>query len=162
MCSDYVFKHLRSEESTIPVVVTKQTRAYLRKRLELCPRRKRMLANLLPTSIKSLSHNSPAVIGYVLDVFDTKNVRIDESDSVVKQWILADIKTSKKNKIWCVKMLAWNEEAIKFATQLPKGTRVLISNFLVKDRLRTDDHDYEGQSPYEIHFTNDTTFSILG
>ena len=86
--------------------------------------------------------------------------KIDGRDCVVKHCILADIKTSKNNKIWCVKMLAWNEEAIKFATQLPKETRVLISNFLVKDRLRVA--DYEGQSPYEIRFTNYTTFSILG
>ena len=81
---------------------------------------------------------------------------------MLKQWILTDNKTSKKKKIWCVKMLAWNEEAIKFATQLPKGTRVFITNFLVKDRIRNDVNDYEGQSPYEIHFTNRTTFSTLG
>ena len=102
------------------------------------------------------------MIGYVLDVFDTKNVRIDESDGVVKQWILADIKTSKKKKIWCVKMLAWNEEAIKFATQLPKGTCVFITNFLAKDRIRNDVKDCEGQSPYESHFTNQTISSTLG
>ena len=123
MCSDNVFKAFHSEETSAPILVTKQTRAYLRKRCELCPQRKRFLANVLPASIKSLSRTSPILIGYVLDVFDTKNVRIDESDSVVKQWILADNKTSKKNKIWCVKMLAWNEEAIKFAPQLPKGSQ---------------------------------------
>ena len=109
--------------------------------LDPCPRRKRMLATLIPTSIKSLSHISPAVIGYVLDVFDTKNVRIDESDCMVKQWILADIKTSEKNKIWCAKMLAWNKKIINIKTLLPKETRVLISNVLVKDRIRNDDND---------------------
>ena len=159
MCSDNVFKTLHPEETSAPVVVTKQTRAYLRKRCELCPRRKRFLANILPASIKSLTYTSPAVRGYVLAEFDTKNVRIDGGE--VKQWILADNKTSKKKKIWCVKMLAWNEEARKFATQLPKGAHVLITNFLVKDRIRNDNH-YEGQSPYEIHFTDRTTFSTLG
>ena len=159
--SDYGFNHLCSEETNSPVViVTKTYREYRRKMLELCPHRKRMLAALIPTSIKSLSHKSTVVVGYVLAEFDTKNVRIDGRNWVLKQLLLADIKTFKKNKIWCIKMLAWNKEAIKFATQLPKETRVLISNFLVKDRLRVA--DYEGQSPYEIHFTSFTTFSILG
>ena len=159
--SDYGFKHRYSEETGFPAgIVTKTYRDRRRKMLDLCPRRKRMLASLIPTSIKSLSHISTAVVGYVLEVFDTKIVRINKSDCVLKQWILADIKSSKKSKIWCVKTLAWNKDAIKFATQLPKETRVLISNFLVKDQLRVA--DYEGQSPYEIHVTSFTAFSILG
>ena len=109
MCSDYVFKLLHSEETSAHI--TKQSHAKLRKRCELCPWRN--LANA-HCSIKSLTYTSPVVIGYVLAEFDMKNVQIDGSD--VKQWILADNKTSKKKKIWCVKMLAWNEEARKFAT----------------------------------------------
>ena len=157
---NYGFNHRCAEESNPPAaIVTKTYCEFRRKMLELCSRRKRMLAALIPTSIKSLSHTSTAVAGYVLAEFDTKNVRIDEGVCVVKQWLLADIKASKKNKIWCVKMLAWNEEAIKFATLLPKETRVIILNFLVKGRLRSN--DYEGQSPYEIRFTARTTFSII-
>ena len=92
--------------------------------------------------------------GYVLAEFNTKNVQIEGSDEVLKQWILAD---NNPKKIWCVKLLAWNEVARKFTRQLPKGTRVLISNFLVKDQFRCDNI----QSPYEIHFT-DRTFTAIG
>ena len=45
MYSDYVFKNLRSEETSEHVVITKQSRAKLRKRCELYLRRKRILAN---------------------------------------------------------------------------------------------------------------------
>ena len=59
-------------------------------------------------------------------------------------------------------MLAWDEEAIKFEMQLPKETRVLILNFLVKSTLTNHDRDDSTQSPYEIYFTLSTTFSIIG
>ena len=103
MCSDNVFKTLHSEETS-----ALQSPVNLRKRCELSPRRN--LVNVC-CSIKSLTYNSPAVCGYVLAELETKNVQIDGSD--LKQWILADNKTSKKKKIWCVKMLAWDEEARK-------------------------------------------------
>ena len=120
------------------------------------------VANAQPTSIKSLTYTSSVVIGNVLAEFDVKNVQIDGCGGMVKQRILADNKSSKEKKIWCVKMLAWNEEARKFATQIPKGTHDFILNFLVKDQIRNDDNNYEGQSPYEIHFTVQTIFSTLG
>ena len=94
--------------------------------------------------------------GYVLAEINTKNVRIEGHDEVLKQWILAD---NNLKKIWHVKLLAWNEVARKFTRQLPEDTRVLISNFLVKDRFRCDD---SGQSPYEIHFTDRTTLTAIG
>ena len=98
---------------------------------------------------------------YVLAEFDMKNVQIEEGDGALKQWSLADNKNSEKKKNWCVQLLAWNNEARKFTRQLPIGTRVLISNFLVKDRFRKDDSS-NGQSPYKIHFTYRTTLTAIG
>ena len=96
--------------------------------------------------------------GYVLAELNTKNVRIEGCDEVLKQWILAD---NNPKKILRVKLLAWNEVARKFTRQLPKGTRDLISNFLVKGRFRKDNSG-NGQSPYEIHFTDRTTLTAIG
>ena len=122
-----------------------------------------MIAALIPTSIKSLLFISTAVTGCVSQVFDTKTVRTDGVDCVVKKWILADCKRDKKSEIQYVNMLAWNEEAVKFETQLSKGTRVLILNFLVKSALTTYDRETQCKhSPYEIYFTSDTTCTIIG
>ena len=158
---DYVFKHLCSEETDSPaVIVTKKYRDYQRKRLELCPQQKKNDSCSHPHVNQKLNPHFHCCDWICFtSVRYKKTVRIDEGDCAVKQWILADIKASKKSKIWYVKMLAWNEEAIKFATLLPKETRVLILNFLVKGRLRSS--DYTGQSPYEIRFTARTTFSII-
>ena len=71
---------------------------------------------------------------------------VERGDWILKQWILAD---NNPKKIWRIKLLAWNEVARKFAGELPKGTRILISNFLVKDQFRKDNSG-SGQSPYEI------------
>ena len=81
----------------------------------------------------------------------------------MKKWILADCKRDKKSEIQYVNMLAWNEEAVKFETQLSKGTRVLILNFLVKSALTAYDRETQCKhSPYEIYFTSDTTCTIIG
>ena len=60
-----------------------------------------------------------------------KNVQYPNSewvDGILKQWLLGD---TNPKKIWRVKLLIWNEVARKFARQLRKATRFLISNFLV-------------------------------
>ena len=118
-----------------------------------------MLATLTPTSIKCLSYNSTAVAGIISQDFDTKTFQTDGVNHVVKKWVLADCKRVKKSEIQRVNMLAWNEEAVKFETQLSKGTRVLILNFLVKSALTNYDRDTGRHSPYVIYFT---TFSIIG
>ena len=162
LSSDFVFKHHHSEGNSQTNIVTKKYREQCRKRLKQCPYRKRMLAALTPTSIKCLSYNSTAVAGIISQDFDTKTFQTDGVNHVVKKWVLADCKRVKKSEIQRVNMLAWNEEAVKFETQLSKGTRVLILNFLVKSALTNRDRNDSTQSPYEIYFTSDTTYTIIG
>ena len=147
--SDAIIKTLDSEETPAHTVSGANRIAKLWKRVS---------ASVRVISIESLTYNSIAMRGYVLAEFNTKNVWIEESDGVLKQWILVN---NNPKKIWRIKLLAWNKVAKKIARQLPKGKCVLISNFLVKDRFRHDDSGC-GQSPYEIPFTNRTTLTTIG